>query len=82
MDIYVPLNVCACMWERFMNLVFMVLTEYRDYIEFQTKDLNSKEAQELNLRSNCVVVDGKHIFTSSYSLKKKLPEILKEKGLL
>lgn len=81
-DIYVPLNVCACQWEQFMNLVFQALTKYTNCINFETKNLNSEEARKLNLHSNSVVVDGNHIFTSSYALKKKLPEILREKGLI
>lgn len=81
-DIYVPLNVCACQWENFMNLVFRVLTEYNEYINFETKNLNSKEAQDLNLHSNSVVIDGKEVVTSSFALKRKLPEILKEKGMI
>ena len=81
-DIYVPLNVCACQWEKFMNLVFIVLTNYNKYIKFETKNLDSEEARRLNLRGNSVVIDGKEIVTSSFALKKKLPEILKNKGLI
>ena len=81
-DIYVPLNVCACQWEGFMNLVFKVLTEYNKYIKFETKNLNSEEAHRLNLRGNSVVIDGNEIVTSSFLLKKKLPEILRQKGLI
>ena len=81
-DIYVPLNVCACQWENFMNLVFQVLTEYNNYIKFETKNLDSEDAHRLNLRGNSVVIDGKEIVTSSFVLKKKLPEILKQKGLI
>jgi len=81
-DIYVPLNVCSCQWEGFMNLVFRVLTEYNEYIDFETKNLNSDEARELSLHGNSVVIDGKKVVTSSFALKRKLPEILKEKGLI
>jgi len=81
-DIYVPLNACACQWENFMNLVFEVLTEYTKYIKFETKNLDSKDAHKLNLHGNSIVIDGKEILTSSFDLKKKLPEILKEKGLI
>lgn len=81
-DIYVPLNVCACQWENFMNLVFQVLTEYTKYIKFETKNLDSEYARKLNLHGNSIVIDGKEILTSSFALKKKLPEILKEKGLI
>ena len=81
-DIYVPLNVCACQWQNFMNLVFQVLTEYSKYIKFETKNLDSEEARKLNLHGNSIVIDGKEIVTSSFALKKKLPIILKEKGLI
>lgn len=81
-DIYVPLNVCACQWEGFMNLVFNVLTTYSKYIKFETKNLDSEEARSLNLRGKSVVIDGKEIVTSSFVLKKKLPDILKQKGLV
>ncbi|MHA1804133.1 MAG: hypothetical protein ACTSU4_06305 [Promethearchaeota archaeon] len=81
-DIYVPLNVCACQWEKFMNLVFQVLMEYNKYIKFETKNLDSEEARKLNLRGNSVVIDGKEIVSSSFALKRKLPEILKQKGLI
>ena len=81
-DIYVPLNVCACQWENFMNLVFQVLTEYTKYIKFETKSLDSEGARKLNLHGNSIVIDGKEILTSSFALKNKLPVILKEKGLI
>lgn len=81
-DIYVPLNVCACQWEKFMNLVFQVLTEYNKYIKFETKNLDSEDARKLNLHGNSIVIDGKEIVTSSFVLKNKLPVILKEKGMI
>ena len=81
-DIYVPLNICACQWENFMNLVFQVITPYTKYITFDTKNLDSEEARRLNLHGNSVVIDGKEIVTTSFVLKKKLPGILKAKGLI
>jgi hypothetical protein len=81
-DIYVPLNVCSCQWEQFMNLVFQVLTGYMNYIKFETKNLDSEDARKLNLHGNSIVIDGKEIMTSAFALKKKLPEILEEKGLI
>ena len=80
-DIYVPLNVCSCEWERFMNLVFQVITPYNKFITFDTKNLDSEEARRLNLHGNSVVIDGNEIVTTSFALKKKLPELLKAKGL-
>ena len=47
------------------------------YIDFETKNLNSEEARSLNLRNKCVVVNGEKKFTSSFSLKKELPKLLK-----
>jgi hypothetical protein len=82
LEIFVPLNVCACQWENFMNLVFRVITEYNKYIEFETKNLDSEEARTLNLHGNSIVIDGSEIVTSSFALKRKLPEILKKKGLV
>jgi hypothetical protein len=81
-DIYVPLNICACQWENFMNLVFQVITPYNKYILYDTKNLDSEEARRLNLHGNSVVIDGDEIVTTSFVLKKKLPEILKAKGLI
>jgi len=81
-DIYVPLNVCACQWENFINLVFQVLTEYNKYIKFETKNLDSEEARKLNLHGNSIVIDGKEIVTSSFVLKNRLHAILKEKGMI
>ena len=51
-------------------------------IKFETKNLDSEEARELNLTGNCVVVDGKKKYITSFALKKDLPILLKEKGLL
>jgi hypothetical protein len=81
-DIYVPMDVCACEWSQFMNLVFSALTPYIKYINHETKNLNSEEAQKLNLRSKCVIVDGEKKYTTSYTLKKDLPKLIKEKGLI
>jgi len=81
-DIYVPLNVCACQWENFMNLVFQVITQYHKYILYETKNLDSEEARRLNLHGNSIVIDGREIIRTSFALKKKLPEILKAKGLI
>ena len=81
-EIYVPLNVCTCQWERFMNLIFQVITPYDKYISLDTKNLDSEEARRLNLHGNSVVIDGNRIVTTSFALKKKLPDILKAKGLI
>lgn len=81
-DIFVPLNACECVWSQFMNLVFSTLAPYMKHIKFETKNLDSEEARKLNLTGNCVIVDGKKKFITSFALKKELPELLKAKGLL
>ncbi len=81
-DIYVPLDACACVWDDFMNRMFEVLNPYIKNIDYNTKNLNSEEARKLKLHGNCFVVNGKIIFTSSYLLKDKLPNLLKEKDLM
>ena len=81
-DVYVPLNACECVWSQFMNLVFSALAPYMKHIKFETKNLDSEEARNLNLNGNCVVIDGKKKFITSFALKKELPELLKAKGLL
>ncbi|MFW9998560.1 MAG: hypothetical protein ACFE9Q_01485 [Candidatus Hodarchaeota archaeon] len=81
-DIYVPLDACACEWDKFMNRVFVELTPYIKYIDYDTKNLNSEEARKLNLHNKCVVVDGEKKFSSSLFLKKELPNLLKAKGLI
>ena len=81
-DVYVPLNACECVWSQFMNLVFSALSPYMKHIRFETKDLDSDDARKLNLNGNCVVVDGTKKFITSFALKKDLPGLLKEKGLL
>jgi len=81
-DVYVPLNACECVWSQFMNLVFSALSPYMKHIRFETKDLDSDDARKLNLNGNCVVVDGTKKYITSFALKKDLPVILKEKGLL
>ena len=81
-DVFVPLNACECVWSQFMNLVFTALAPYMKHIKFETKNLDSEEARILNLTGNCVIVDGKKKFITSFALKKELPELLKEKGLL
>jgi len=81
-DVYVPLNACECVWSQFMNLVFSALGPYMKHIRFETKDLDSDDARKLNLNGNCVVVDGTKKYITSFALKKELPGLLKEKGLL
>jgi len=81
-DVYVPLNACECVWSQFMNLVFSALSPYMKHIRFETKNLDSDEARKLNLNGNCVVVDGAKKYITSFALKKDLPVLLKEKGLL
>jgi len=81
-DIFVPLDMCSCVWDKYMNRTFEILTPYIKYISFNTKNINSEEAKKLNIYENCVVIDGKTKFTSSYVLKEQLPDILKQKGLL
>ena len=82
MDIYVPLNLCACMYEHFLNQVFSTIMEYTRLINFETKSLESNEAKQLNLHGNCVVLDGKTVIIDPYQLRTELPRLLKEKGLL
>ena len=81
-DIYVPLDACACEWDKFMNRVFVELTPYIKHIDYDTKNLNSETARNLNIRNNCVVIDGEKKFSSSFTLKKELPKLLKAKGLI
>ena len=81
-EIYVPLDACACEWDKFMNRVFVELTPYIKHIDYDTKNLNSEEARQLNLHSKCVVVDGEKRFSSTLALKKELPKLLKVKGLI
>ena len=81
-DIYVPLNACACEWSQFMDRIFAVITPYIKYIKYDTKSLNSEEARDLNLRGNCVVIDGEKKYTTSVAFKRDLPRLLKEKGLV
>lgn len=81
-DIYVPLDACACEWDKFMNRIFEVITPYLKFIDYNTKNLNSDEVRNLNLHGKCVVIDGRKIITASYLLKKELPNFLKEKGLI
>jgi len=50
------------------------------HIDFETKNLNSEEARNLNINKKCVVVNGEKKFTSSFTLKKELPKLLKAKG--
>ena len=81
-DIFVPLDACACEWDKFMNRIFMVLTPYIKYINHETKNINSDEARRLNIRGNCVVIDGVKKIPSSVLLKSELPKLLKTKGLI
>lgn len=81
-EIYVPLGTCACNWDQFMNKTFEVLTPYIKYIDHSTKDYQSEEAHKQGIYGNCILIEGKYRFTSSHLLKKRLPELLKEKGLL
>jgi hypothetical protein len=81
-DIYVPLDACACEWDKFMNRAFIELTPYMKYIDYDTKNLNSEEARNLNIRSKCIVIDGEKRFSSSFILKRELPKLLKTKGLI
>lgn len=81
-DIYVPLDSCACEWDKFMNRVFIVLTPYIKHIDYSTKNLNSEEARNLNLHGNSIVVDNERKYTAAFLLKKDLPILLKEKGLI
>jgi len=81
-DIYVPLDACACEWSQFMNRVFTVLTPYIKHINYDTKNLNSEEARQLNLHNISIVIDEQKKFSSSFTLKKELPKLLKTKGLI
>ena len=81
-DIFVPLSACSCEWDKFMNGIFTVITPYMKNVDFQTKDLNSDEARNQGVFGNCVVVDGKTKFTNSNLLRKQLPLLLKERGLI
>lgn len=81
-DIYVPLDACTYEWDQFMNRIFVELTPYIKHIEYDTKNLNSKEARQFNLHDKCIIIDGEKKFSSSFNLKKELPKLLKAKGLI
>ena len=82
LDIYVPLQECACQWENFMNRVFEIISPYIQYINHDTKSLHSEKAKKMNLFQKCVIIDGERKISSVYSLKTELPRILEERGLL
>ena len=81
-EIYVPLDACACEWDKFMNRVFVELTPYIKHIDYDTKNLNSEEARNLKLYNKCVLIDGEKRFSSTMALRKELPILLKDKGLI
>ena len=81
-DIYVPLDACACEWSQFMNLMFSAITPYIKHIKHETKSLNTDEARRMNLFNKCVIVDGKKKYATSAALKRDLPRLLEEKGLM
>jgi hypothetical protein len=81
-DIYVPMDACACEWSQFMNLMFAAITPYIKYIKHETKSLNTEEARQMNLFQKCAIVDGKKKYTTSAALKRDLPRLLEEKGLI
>ncbi len=70
------------MWEKYIERVFNVLSQYIKYIDHETKSLDSEEAKKLNLYQNTIVIDGKIKILDSFDLKEQLPKILKEKGLM
>ena len=76
------MDACACEWSQFMNLIFSAITPYIKYIKHETKSLNSDEARSMRLFSKCAIIDGKKKYTTSFALKKDLPKLLQEKGLL
>jgi len=65
-----------------MNLMFSAITPYIKYIKHETKSLNTDEARGMNLLKKCVIVDGKKKYTTSAALKRDLPRLLEEKGLM
>ncbi len=81
-DVYVPLNACACEWDKFINRVFVELTPFIKYIDHETKDLNSVEARSLNIRNKCIVINGEKKISSPIMLRKELPKLIKAKGLI
>ncbi|MHA2007504.1 MAG: hypothetical protein ACXABO_07135 [Promethearchaeota archaeon] len=81
-EIFVPLDACACEWDKFMNRAFIELTPYIKHIDYNTRNTNSVEARNLNIRNKCIVVDGEKKFSSSFVLKRELPKLLKAKGLI
>ena len=81
-DIFVPLSACSCEWDKFMNRIFKVITPFIKNIDFKTKDINSQEARNLGVYGNSVIVDGKTKFTNFNLLRKQLPLLLKERGLI
>ena len=48
-EIFVPLDACACEWDKFMNRVFMELTPYIKHIDYDTKNLNSSTGSFSNI---------------------------------
>ncbi|MFW9989658.1 MAG: hypothetical protein ACFFC3_13465 [Candidatus Odinarchaeota archaeon] len=81
-DIYVPLDACACEWDKFMNRVFVELTPFIKYIDYDTKNLNSEEARQLNIYNKCIIIEGKKKISSYFNLKRELPILLKAKGII
>jgi hypothetical protein len=81
-SIYVPTSACNCVYEKFMERVFKVISPYRDRIDTKTKDANGQEGYALNIHQNTIVVENdpkanpakKPRFTNTNSFKIYLKE--------
>ncbi len=81
LDVFVPLEQCACIYEHYITSVCSIIMEYMPYIDFKTKSLASDDAKKLNLHGNCVVLDETKVVKDPFQLRSELTKMLKAKGL-
>lgn len=74
-EIFVPAGKCSCSYSKWIEKIWDKLDEFREFVDVETTDTNSKRARDLNIKAQTLLIDGKKI--SIIQLQKRLEELIK-----
>jgi hypothetical protein len=54
--VFVPLSACACVYSHYLDRVWEETIPYKEYIEFEVKDIRTSELDGFTLLQNSIII--------------------------
>ena len=56
-SVFVPLSACSCVFEKFLNRAFDILIPYKEFMDFEVKDVVGPERSKYKILRDTVMVE-------------------------